>query len=141
MNESLYLNKICFQEYQDKPSSLLPWISLILSICFVLICIFEIQLSTPMKAIYKQESGSLKINFLLDDISKLSQYENIIIDHQKYLFQIQNISEILIDNKNFENYQIIDLESPKPYRNNQVIQIYLLDKKEKIIKKLKKLLQ
>lgn len=141
MNESLYLNKICFQEYQDKPSSLLPWISLILSICFVLICIFEIQLSTPMKAIYQQESGSLKINFLLDDISKLSQYENIIIDHQKYLFQIQNISEILIDNKNFENYQIIDLESPKPYRNNQVIQIYLLDKKEKIIKKLKKLLQ
>lgn len=141
MNESLYLNKICFQEYQDKPSSLFPWISLILSVCFVLICIFEIQLSTPIKAIYDLENKSLKISCLLDDINKLSQYENIVIDSQKYPFQIQNISEIFIDEKTLENYQIIDLESPKSYRNHQVIQIYLLDKKEKIIKKIKKLIQ
>ena len=112
-----------------------------ISICFILICFFEIQLSLPLKAIYKVDKKTLEIMVEMDEIKSLTQYVNIRIENQIYPFKIQNISEIIIDEKELKSYQIVDLESPKSFQNNQIIEIYLLDKKEKIIKKLKKIIQ
>ncbi len=46
------------------------------------------------------------------------------------------MSEILYDNQTNQNFQKVELYSPNTYLNNQVIQIKLLDKKERIILKI-----
>ena len=62
--------------------------------------------------------------------------KEIEIEKQRFPFQILNMSEILYDNQTNQNFQKVELYSPNTYLNNQVIQIKLLDKKERIILKI-----
>lgn len=140
MNESLYLNKISFLEKKEKKFSLIPWISLLLSILFFCSCLIEIQFSLPTYAIYQSENQTLVIAWDLQDIKSLSSTNNMKINQSIFPFQIANMGEIEINEKEMKNYQKIEIKSPIVYQNNQIIQIYLLDKKEKIIKKIKKLI-
>ena len=62
------------------------------------------------------------------------------IDGLETDFKIKNMSEIKVMEETRTNYQIIEVESPKKYRKNQVFHILLFDSKEKIIEKLKKII-
>lgn len=138
MNESLYLNKICFQEELEKTSILPLLLSFCLSILFFLSCILEIQLTSPIYAVYQKENSVLIINYNLNNINDLLNMKEIEIEieKQRFPFQILNMSEILYDNQTNQNFQKVELYSPNTYLNNQVIQIKLLDKKERIILKI-----
>ncbi|MCI8467715.1 MAG: hypothetical protein HFI08_05995 [Bacilli bacterium] len=136
MNESLYLNKICFQEEVEKTSILPLLLSFCLSILFFLSCILEIQLTSPIYAVYQKENSVLIINYNLNNINDLLNMKEIEIEKQRFPFQILNMSEILYDNQTNQNFQKVELYSPNTYLNNQVIQIKLLDKKERIILKI-----
>lgn len=140
MNESLYLNKVCFLNQFEEHSLLICFMSLIVSIAFILICNFEIQLSVPIKGIYQSDTKSIKFIADLESIEKIVNCQNIKLDNLKYPFEIKNISEILLDETHQTNYQIIEIKSPKDFRENQVVQIQLLDKKDKIIKKIVKMI-
>ena len=128
MNESLYLNKICFQEEVEKTSILPLLLSFCLSILFFLSCILEIQLTSPIYAVYKKENSFLIINYNLNNINDLLNMKEIEIEKQRFPFQILNMSEILYDNQTNQNFQKVELYSPNTYLNNQVIQIKLLER-------------
>ena len=141
MNESLSHNKISFYEKQENQVSFSFWISSILAILFLLSCTIEIRISTPFPAIYEEETNHLIILCPLTETNLLSKQEILKIEKIQYPFQIENRGELLIDETTKQNIQKIIVTSPKKFQNNQILQIHLLDKKEKIIMKIKKIIQ
>lgn len=141
MKEFLSHNKISFYEKQESHVSLSLWISLILSFLFVLSCSITIRLSIPIYAVYEETTNHLILLIPVSEINQLSKQEIIKIEKKNYPFQIKSREELLIDEKNKQNIQKIIVESPEKFQNNQMIQVYLLDKKEKIITKIKKIIQ
>lgn len=141
MKEFLSHNKISFYEKQESHVSLSLWISLILSFLFVLSCSITIRLSIPIYAIYEETTNHLILLIPVSEINQLSKQEIIKIEKKNYPFQIKSREELLIDEKSKQNIQKIIVESPEKFQNNQMIQVYLLDKKEKIITKIKKIIQ
>ena len=136
VNESLYLNKICYQEEKEPTNTTILWISLIISFFFLVSCIFEIQRSIPIYAVYDIEKNALIINYELEKMNDLLTIKEIQIENQKFPFQIKNISEIFRNDSINKNVQNIEINSPYSFLNNQIIQIKLLDKKDKVIKKI-----
>ena len=141
MKEFLSHNKISFYEKQESHVSLSLWISLILSFLFVLSCSITIRLSIPIYAVYEETTNHLILLIPVSEINQLSKQEIIKIEKKNYPFQIKSREELLIDEKSKQNIQKIIVESPEKFQNNQMIQVYLLDKKEKIITKIKKIIQ
>ena len=141
MKEFLSHNKISFYEKQESHVSLSLWISLILSFLFVLSCSITIRLSIPIYAVYEETTNHLILLIPVSEINQLSKQEIIKIEKRNYPFQIKSREELLIDEKIKQNIQKIIVESPEKFQNNQMIQVYLLDKKEKIITKIKKIIQ
>ncbi|MCI8575679.1 MAG: hypothetical protein HFI09_04335 [Bacilli bacterium] len=140
MNESLYLNKICFQKEEESSNATIFCLSLIISFFFLLSCILEIQLSIPAYVSYDSEKNVLIMTYEFEKINDLLNFKEIQIEDQNFPFQIQNISEILRNEFTNKNFQNIELSSPCAFRNNQVLQIKLLDKRDKVIKKIFRLL-
>lgn len=141
MNEFLFHNKISFYEKEETHISFGFWISLILSIFFFCGCTIDIRLSTPYFATYEEATNTLIILCPIKEIEKLSKQELIKIDQKIYNFQIISKEELLIDETNQQNVQKIIVKSPQKLKNNQILQIYLLDAKEKIITKIQKMIQ
>jgi len=76
----------------------------------------------------------------LDKIDQIYQYKSLKVENTEIPFQIINFSEILLDESKMESYQKIEIKSPFEFRENQIIKAYFLDKKERIIVKIVKLL-
>ncbi len=140
MNESLYLNKISYRLKQEKRPNYLFWISIVFTFLLISSCSISVRLSKKTTAIYKEETNTLEIIWNYDEIDKLNMIEKVKIEEIETDFKIKNMSEIKVIEEKQINYQIIEIESPKTFRNNQVLHLLLLDKKEKIIKKLKKII-
>lgn len=140
MNEYLYLNKISFLAQREKRVSYLFWISIFFSITILGSCIIEVRFSYKTTAVYNLERNTLQIYWDDENLNQLNQIESVKVDEKEFSFQILNVSELKINELNQTNYQIVDIFSPQKYQENQMIYIKLLDKKEKIIKKLKKIM-
>jgi len=140
MNEYLSLNKISYLAQTEKKHPFLIWSTLFLVIFFWLSCFVKIRLSYKTVAIYNSTNNTLEIYWQYEKIEKFNEYEKIKIENSESNLSIQNMSEIGVDKINSQNYQIIEIVSPKIYRHNQVISIQLLDHQEKVIIKLKKII-
>ena len=140
MNEYLSLNKISYLAQTEKKHPFLIWTTLFLVIFFWLSCFVKIRLSYKTVAIYNSTNNTLEIYWQYEKIEKFNEYEKIKIENSESNLSIQNMSEIGVDNINRQNYQTIEIVSPKIYRHNQVISIQLLDHQEKVIIKLKKII-
>ena len=98
------------------------------------------RFSYKTTAVYNLERNTLQIYWDDENLNQLNQIESVKVDEKEFSFQILNVSELKINELNQTNYQIVDIFSPQKYQENQMIYIKLLDKKEKIIKKLKKIM-
>ncbi len=124
---------------EEEKNSFSIWIAFFITTMFILSCTLEISIQTPVKAIYQQETKSLIISWPYYDLDKIYKFENMKIGKEIYPFKIQKMSDLLLTDTQPENYQLIELQIPTSYLNNQVIEIKLLDKKEQIIKKIWKI--
>lgn len=139
MNESLFLNKTSFLLQKEKHIPILVIVILVFMESLWIMCFVEIRISYKTNALYKPSTNTLEIYWLYNNVDKINQIEKLKIEEQEMDFQIKNISEIKVDG-NRNNYQIIEVKSPEKYKENQIIQLKLLDKKERILKKVKKLI-
>lgn len=82
------------------------------------------------------------INFIvpikLENSDIISEANILKIDDKTYNFSISNISEIF--NENYINYQNYEITVPVKFKNNEVKKITFYYKKERIIKKILKLI-
>lgn len=140
MNEYLQTNKISFEMEKENPPAVLIWMVLFFCLIIWVTCFIKVRNVYEIKGIYNEETGELQIIWPCDKIEELNRFEKIVGNRQEWDFQILNMSEIKIDEKTWTNYQIISIESKEKYLENQVISLKLLDKKEKIIIKLKQLI-
>jgi len=140
MNEYLEYNKICFQEDVEKAPQIVIWVVIFITLIGVSSSFFKIRLSHSVSSIYNEETKELNIIWPCESIDKLNEIEKIEVNKNVFDFQIKNISEINIDEKTWQNYQIVSIQSPVVYLHNQIVEIKMFDKKEKIIVKLKKIM-
>ena len=66
--------------------------------------------------------------------------EYIKVDNKKYLGKVINISEVQLDNVSLINYQEVKLETSVDAVDNQIFKVSIFYNKEKVIKKIKKII-
>ncbi|MCI8393946.1 MAG: hypothetical protein HFH86_00475 [Bacilli bacterium] len=140
MIESLYHNKV---SYLSKKKKIIPvglYFSMIVTCFLLLSCSISISSTNPIFAIYQKENNTLLFSWPISEIETLSYYEKMKIENQIVDFKIKNMSNLLVDEVTMQNVQKIEIESPKSFLDQQVLKVYLLDRKEKIILKIKKII-
>lgn len=84
------------------------------------------------------ENGFIKVNILVENSDKLILNNKMEINNNEYSYKIDNISNLL--NDNYQNYQVYTLKTNINLKENEVVQITFYYNKEKIIKKILKII-
>lgn len=140
MNEYLQSNKISFFMEKENSTTLAIWFAIFFTLTMLGVSLISIRIPYNVISIYNEESKSLDLIWPYEQISMLNDFEKVLIDRKEKDFKIINLSEIKINEQATSNYQIVSIESPEKYFPNQVVQLKILDKKEKIIIKIKKII-
>ncbi len=126
---------------KEKSISLLIILTFFFTCGLCVSCLLKVRFSYPIKAIYQEENQVLEILWpyeKIDEIIKIEKWKQNEIEHP---FEIINISEIEVDEINKINYQTIEIKCEEKLIQNQIVPIVLLDKKEKLIKKIIKIVK
>ena len=78
--------------------------------------------------------GTLKVDISIKNSDSITHSRYLLINNKKYTYKIKNISKIYETNQDY--YQTYSLTINKKIRENEVVDITLLSKKERIIKKI-----
>lgn len=84
------------------------------------------------------ENGFIKVNILLENSDNITLSDKMKIKNEEYSFKINSISNLL--NENYQNYQIYTLKTNINLKENEVVKITFYYNKEKIIKKIFKII-
>ncbi len=110
---------------------------LLVPIIFILLLVLSLTLesSDKLKVKYVYSNNLFTITVPIENSDNIIAADYLLLDNKKYKFNINNIENDLIN-----NYQIIDVEIQTTKIDNQVGTIIFSFNKEKIIKKVIKLL-
>ena len=86
----------------------------------------------------QDELLNIKISIQTPDM--LTNLKYIKIGSNNYKVEIKEISDMLLDEENFINYQIVKMKIDERLNNNQVFEIGIFYNEEKVYKKILKLL-
>lgn len=86
------------------------------------------------------DKGGIKFNIPFINSDIINNMEYLKINNENYEYQNISISEILLDQATLTNYQEVSIEGAKSFIDNQVLKVTIYHNKEKIIKKIQKLL-
>ena len=109
---------------------------------FIGICIYILNLEmydTNITYGYK-ENGLIVAKISIDTPDILNSIDYIKIGDKKYNVLVNSVGEIGLDKENLINYQDIYLEFDNDLKENQVFKLTIMYNKEKVYKKLKKML-
>lgn len=109
---------------------------------FIGICIYILNLEmydTNITYGYK-ENGLIVAKISIDTPDILNSIDYIKIGDKKYKVLVNSVGEISLDKENLTNYQDIYLEFDNDLKENQVFKLTIMYNKEKVYKKLKKML-
>ena len=84
------------------------------------------------------ENGFIKVNILLENSDNITLSDKMKIKNEEYSFKINSISNLL--SENYQNYQIYTLKTNINLKENEVVKITFYYNKEKIIKKIFKII-
>ena len=113
---------------------LLGMLLILLIIVLIIILNCKIYDSSTYYAVY--QDGYLNINVMLDDTDTIIKGEYLKIENDKYNYNINKISELLVDNINYVNYQQFQIDIDKDFLENEIIKIIFLGNKQRIINKI-----
>lgn len=106
-----------------------------------IILIFLLILFFPVYRVYStyfyvdQTLIYIKLPINYPDIIEKMEYG--IINEQKYSLPIKNVSPVMVNKETMESYQLVALESPKTFFNDEIIKIDIYYDKQKVWQKLK----
>ena len=111
--------------------------TILLPIIFILLLVLSLILesSDKLKVKYVYNNNLFTITVPIENSDNIIAADYLLLDNRQYKFKINNIENNLIN-----NYQIIDIEIETTKIDNQVGTIIFSFNKEKIIKKVIKLL-
>lgn len=114
------------------------WITMTILLVGVSIFILnqEIYDTQTFKGISKENNIYLHIPIIYSDTFKNGSY--IMINKDKRYFEIESISEILVDESSFLQYQEYVLKTDKEFKDNEILILTIYYNKEKILDKIKK---
>lgn len=84
------------------------------------------------------KNSNLIINIPIENSDTIINGEYLMINDEKYNFEVKNISDILLSNN--INYQEVVLEIDNDLSENSIVDIIIYHNKEKVAKKIKKII-
>jgi hypothetical protein len=114
----------------------------VLTTVFIIVLVYVLNLnmyeSFNTYGYVQDELLNIKISIQTPDM--LTNLKYIKIGSNNYKVEIKEISDMLLDEENFINYQIVKMKIDERLNNNQVFEICIFYNEEKVYKKILKLL-
>ena len=114
----------------------------VLTTVFIIVLVYVLNLnmyeSFNTYCYVQDELLNIKISIETPDM--LTNLKYIKIGSNNYKVEIKEISDMLLDEENFINYQIVKMKIDERLNNNQVFEICIFYNEEKVYKKILKLL-
>lgn len=114
----------------------------VLTTVFIIVLVYVLNLnmyeSFNTYGYVQDELLNIKISIQTPDM--LTNLNYIKIGSNNYKVEIKEISDMLLDEENFINYQIVKMKIDERLNNNQVFEICIFYNEEKVYKKILKLL-
>lgn len=114
----------------------------VLTTVFIIVLVYVLNLnmyeSFNTYGYVQDELLNIKISIQTPDM--LTNLKYIKIGSNNYKVEIKEISDLLLDEENFINYQIVKMKIDERLNNNQVFEICIFYNEEKVYKKILKLL-
>ena len=106
----------------------------------VLVCVLNLNMYESINTYGYVQDELLNIKISIQTPDMLTNLKYIKIGSNKYKVEIKEISDMLLDEENFINYQIVKMKINERLNNNQVFEIGIFYNEEKVYKKILKLL-
>lgn len=114
----------------------------VLTTVFIIVLVYVLNLNMYENfntyGYVQDELLNIKISIQTPDM--LTNLKYIKIGSNKYKAEIKEVSDILLDEDNFINYQMVKLKIDEKLNDNQVFEISIFYNEEKVFKKILKLL-
>lgn len=114
----------------------------VLTTVFIIVLVYVLNLnmyeSFNTYGYVQDELLNIKISIQTPDM--LTNLKYIKIGSNNYKVEIKEISDMLLDEENFINYQIVKMKIDERLNNNQVFEIGIFYNEEKVYKKILKML-
>ena len=114
----------------------------VLTTVFIIVLVYVLNLnmyeSFNTYGYVQDELLNIKISIQTPDM--LTNLKYIKIGSNNYKVEIKEISDMLLDEENFINYQIVKMKIDERLNNNQVFEICIFYNEENVYKKILKLL-
>lgn len=114
----------------------------VLTTVFIIVLVYVLNLnmyeSFNTYGYVQDELLNIKISIQTPDM--LTNLKYVKIGSNNYKTEIKEISDVLLDEENFINYQIVKMKIDERLNNNQVFEIGIFYNEEKVYKKILKLL-
>lgn len=114
----------------------------VLTTVFIIVLVYVLNLnmyeSFNTYGYVQDELLNIKISIETPDM--LTNLKYVKIGSNNYKTEIKEISDMLLDEENFINYQIVKMKIDERLNNNQVFEICIFYNEEKVYKKILKLL-
>lgn len=114
----------------------------VLTTVFIIVLVYVLNLnmyeSFNTYGYVQDELLNIKISIQTPDM--LTNLKYVKIGSNNYKVEIKEISDMLLDEENFINYQIVKMKIDERLNNNQVFEIGIFYNEEKVYKKILKLL-
>ena len=107
---------------------------------FIGICILNLEMYDTNITYGYKENGLIVAKISIDTPDILNSIDYIKIGDKKYKTLVNSIGEISLDKENLINYQEVYLKFNNDLKENQVFKLTIMYNKEKVYKKLKKML-
>lgn len=115
-------------------------IFIIVSIISTVIYVLNLELYDTKETYGYIENGLLITRLDVNTPDTINTMKYVVIGSKKYKTTLDKVGTLSVDKDTLTNYQEISLKINSTLRENQVFKIIILYNKEKVIKKVKKLL-
>ena len=122
-----------------KPPFKIFWPILVILVAILSIIILNLECYDTEKYQGIYSDGVINLNVTPDYLDTLINGEYLKINDKQYDYEILSISELQLNEFDYNNYQMVKIKVNKEFINNEVINIVVYKNKEKVINKLKKI--
>lgn len=117
-------------------------ILLLLIILFIalIIYILNIKIYDTYDAISYVKANELITKVNIDNPDTINGIKYVVIDNKRYKAKVKEVGDVEVDEDNLIVYQNVIIKYNGKLHDNQVVKVRILSNKEKVYKKLKKML-
>ncbi len=109
----------------------------IIQIIFILILILFFPVYRVYSTYFYVDQDLIYIKLPINNPDIIEKMEYGIINEKKYNLIVKNISPVMVNKETMENYQLVALESPKEFFNDEIIKIDIYYDRQKVWRKIK----